>query len=119
MSAVDIPVVGDAKIILKELAEKVEFQDRSEWFEQIAKWKKQYPFAYDKKSDQIKPQCVIEEIYNQTKGDAIITTGVGQHQMWTAQFYKFSKAKAIYHFRRAWHDGIRDAGSYRCTNRHA
>ena len=87
---VDIPVVGDAKTILTELAEEVEYRQRDEWFAQIADWKKQYPLTYDKSADVIKPQYVIEELYRLTKGDAIIATGVGQHQMWSAQFYKYS-----------------------------
>ncbi len=90
---VDIPVVGDAKIILKELAKQVEYKERKEWFKKIADWKKKFAFAYDKKSATIKPQYVIEEICKQTKNKAIITTGVGQNQMWTAQFYKFTEAR--------------------------
>ncbi len=86
----DIPVVGDAKEVLKALLEKVEYKPRKEWFETIASWKAKHPFAYDKNTDTIKPQYVIEELYRQTGGDAIITTGVGQHQMWAAQFYKYS-----------------------------
>ena len=86
---VDIPVVGDAKMILEELTKEVEHRDRSEWFAQIAKWKQQHPFTYDKNTDTIKPQYVIEELCKQTGGDATIVTGVGQHQMWAAQFYKY------------------------------
>ena len=86
---VDIPVVGDAKVILGELAKQVEYKERGEWFKKIADWKKKYAFAYDKKSETIKPQYVIEEICKQTKNKAIVATGVGQNQMWTAQFYKF------------------------------
>ncbi|MBN1974124.1 MAG: biosynthetic-type acetolactate synthase large subunit [Sedimentisphaerales bacterium] len=86
---VDIPVVGDAKIILKELTKQVEYQEREEWFRKIAEWKKKFAFAYDKKASNVKPQYVIEEICKQTKNKAIITTGVGQNQMWSAQFYKF------------------------------
>jgi acetolactate synthase-1/2/3 large subunit len=92
--ATDIPVVGDAKDVLTEMAKEVEFRDRDEWFKQIAEWKKKYPFRYDKNSATIKPQAVIEELWRQTHNrDVIITTGVGQHQMWTAQFYKFSKPR--------------------------
>ncbi len=88
-----IPVVGDAKEILKELTEKVEYRPRKAWFDQIADWKKKFPMKYDQNSGSIKPQFVIEEICRQTKGQAIITTGVGQNQMWTAQFYKFSRPR--------------------------
>jgi acetolactate synthase-1/2/3 large subunit len=90
---VDIPVVGDAKHILTELTKEVEHRDRTEWFAKIAKWKKKYPFRYDSKSACIKPQYVIEEVWRQTKGGATVVTGVGQHQMWTAQFYKFAKPR--------------------------
>ena len=92
---VDIPVVGDAKKILTRLKEFVEHKERKEWFAQIAEWKDKHPFSYDKNSDMIKPQEVIEELARQTDGDTIVATGVGQHQMWTAQFYKFSKPRRL------------------------
>ncbi len=90
---VDIPVVGDAKVILKELVKEVEYQERKEWFDKIAKWKKKFAFRYEQSSISIKPQYVIEEICKQTKNNAIVTTGVGQNQMWAAQFYKFTKPR--------------------------
>jgi acetolactate synthase-1/2/3 large subunit len=92
---VDIPVVGDAKFILDELAGQIEYKERKPWFEKIAGWKKKFPLGYDRSSSNIKPQYVIEELCRQTQGQAIITTGVGQHQMWTAQFYKFSRARQL------------------------
>jgi len=92
---VDIPVVGDAKEILSELIKEVEFRERKKWFDKIAEWKKKYPFRYDSTSSNIKPQYVVEEICRQTKNDAIITTGVGQNQMWAAQFYKFTKPRQL------------------------
>jgi acetolactate synthase I/II/III large subunit len=90
---VNIPVVGDAKIILTELLKYVEPRDRTEWFAKIDEWKRKYPLTYDNNGDGIKPQYVIEEIGRQTNHQAIITTGVGQHQMWAAQFYQFSKPR--------------------------
>jgi acetolactate synthase-1/2/3 large subunit len=90
---VDIPVVGDAKVILNELTKQVEYQQREEWFKKIAEWKKKFAFGFDKNSSTIKPQYVIQEICKQTKNKAIITTGVGQNQMWTAQFYKFTEPR--------------------------
>jgi acetolactate synthase-1/2/3 large subunit len=91
---VDIPVVGDARQVLEAMMGELVYKPRTEWFEQIAAWKAKHPFRYDTKKDVIKPQYVIEELYRQTKGlDAIICTGVGQHQMWSAQFYKFSRPR--------------------------
>lgn len=91
--ATDIPVVGDAKFILAELAKEVRHKERKEWFDKIADWKKRFPLRYDTKSPNIKPQYVIEQIWEATKDNAIIVTGVGQHQMWTAQFYKHTKPR--------------------------
>ena len=89
---VTIPVEGDAKKNLELLLPLLEKQDRGEWFEQIAQWKKDAPFRYkdDEREFHLKPQAVVEELYNQTRGEAIVTTGVGQHQMWAAQFYQYS-----------------------------
>ena len=89
----DIPVVGDAKYILEELIKLVEYRERKEWFVKIAQWKKKYPLGYDRKSTNIKPQYVIEQVCELTAGDAIVTTGVGQNQMWTSQFYKFKRPR--------------------------
>jgi acetolactate synthase-1/2/3 large subunit len=90
---VDIPVVGDAKHILIELMKEVEYRERGPWFAKIAEWKKKHPFRYDKRARTVKPQFVIEEICRQTNNEAIVTTGVGQNQMWTAQFYKFTRPR--------------------------
>lgn len=98
----DIPIVGDAKIILedlkiryKELIDKKGFPDRSAWLKTIKNLKKDFPLKYDKNSEGIKPMYVIEKINEITKGDAIICTEVGQHQMWTAQFYKFNQPRTF------------------------
>ena len=90
---VDIPVVGDARYILAELVKEVEYREREKWFKKIAEWKKKFPFSYDRGASTIKPQHVIEELCRQTNGEAIITTGVGQNQMWTAQFFRFSRPR--------------------------
>ena len=92
---VDIPVVGDAKVILGALVREVEFVERKQWFKKIAEWKKKFPFSYDKNSSTIKPQYVVEELCRQTDGKAIVTTGVGQNQMWVAQFYRFSRPRQL------------------------
>ncbi|MDP2921746.1 MAG: biosynthetic-type acetolactate synthase large subunit [Candidatus Omnitrophota bacterium] len=87
---VDIPVVGDAKNILGQLLEDIDkLPDTSEWLKTIEAWKKKYPLKYQDKKDVIKPQYVVEQIYEATKGNAIITTEVGQNQMWAAQWYKY------------------------------
>ncbi|MDD3088608.1 MAG: thiamine pyrophosphate-dependent enzyme, partial [Candidatus Omnitrophica bacterium] len=90
---VDIPVIGDAKTIIKELAAEVNKKDHIEWHRTIAKWKKEYPLKY-KDDDQVHPQYVIETICDAVKDkDAVICSEVGQHQMWTAQFFKFAKPR--------------------------
>jgi len=93
--AVDIPVVGDAKEVLAAMTEEIEHRPREEWSKQIAEWKAKFPLRYDTNAKTIKPQYVVEEIWRQTKGQATIVTGVGQHQMWTAQFYKFSRPRQL------------------------
>jgi acetolactate synthase I/II/III large subunit len=96
---VDIPIVGDVKDVLKELNKVVKKDSKGTWTEirkawvkQIEDWNFEHPMAYDM-DDVIKPQFVIEKINEITKGDAIITTEVGQNQMWTAQFFKFKKPR--------------------------
>jgi acetolactate synthase-1/2/3 large subunit len=86
---VDVPIVGDAKEVLKGLIDNVKAPDTSDWLKKINGWKKKYPLTY-KKDNKLRPQYIIEEICDLTKGEAIITTEVGQNQMWAAQFYKYS-----------------------------
>jgi acetolactate synthase I/II/III large subunit len=87
---VDIPVVGDAAHILTELVKMVKPVDRSEWLTKIDQWKKEFPLRYDPDSTNIKPQYVIQMLGKIANGKAIVTTGVGQHQMWSAQFFQYS-----------------------------
>lgn len=65
------------------------------WMEKLDFWKKEYPLTYRDDGCSLKPQWVIEEIYRSTKGEAIITTDVGQHQMWVAQFYRFHHPRSL------------------------
>lgn len=88
----EIPIVADAKEALKQLvAQEGKQPEHKEWLEQLQNWKKEYPYYYDSTSS-LKPQKVLEMLFEKTKGEAIVVTDVGQHQMWAAQYYKFSKA---------------------------
>ena len=88
---VDVPIVGDAKNILQELLQQVKKNpDTSEWLRRVEEWKKKHPLVYKKEGAKIKPQFVVEQIYELTHGDAVITTEVGQNQMWAAQWYQYT-----------------------------
>ncbi|MDD2523605.1 MAG: biosynthetic-type acetolactate synthase large subunit [Endomicrobiia bacterium] len=89
---VDIPVVGDAKNILTEIIKEVTPRENKKWLAEIDAWKKEEPLIYDKTKG-LKPQFILEKISEITKGEAIVTTEVGQHQMWSAQFYKPAKPR--------------------------
>ena len=92
---VDIPVVGDVKHVMVELNKELraikEPWDaiRKSWLKQIDSWREERPLSYEPSDEVIKPQFVIEKLYELTGGDAIIVTDVGQHQMWAAQFFKY------------------------------
>ena len=94
-----IPIVGSVHDVLPKLtgeyrALQADQARLDEWWEQIADWRKAYPLAYEDSADsEIKPQFMVEELYRVTGGDAIITSDVGQHQMWAAQYYHFSKPR--------------------------
>ncbi len=92
---VDIPIVGDAKEVLFELLKVIKKPNTTEWIKQIKSWKKEYPLKYSESGKKLKPQYVIEKIYEVTKGDAIITTEVGQNQMWSAHWYKYTKPRTF------------------------
>jgi acetolactate synthase-1/2/3 large subunit len=92
---VDIPIVGDIKNILEELLPKIKQTDRAEWLEKIEFWKQSLKLTYDRGGSKIKPQQVIELLGKLAEENAIITTEVGQHQMWTAQFFPFSQPRSL------------------------
>ncbi len=91
---VDVPIVGDAKNVLKELNKIVQKPDIEAWLTQVKEWKAKNPLRYSQKGG-LKPQYVMEEIYKLTKGEAIIVTEVGQNQMWAAQFYNYTKPRTF------------------------
>jgi len=85
---VDIPIVGDVKYVLSKLTHLAEPKKEEEWLAEVAELKKKNPLQY-KKDDQLRPQYIIEKLNKITKGEAIIVTDVGQHQMWAAQYYQY------------------------------
>lgn len=89
----DAYVIGDVKEILARLNVRIEQQNHDQWIAKILEYKEKYPLTYHETG--LSGPYVVEEIYHQTKGDAIIVTEVGQHQMWAAQFYKYSKPRTL------------------------
>jgi acetolactate synthase-1/2/3 large subunit len=98
----DVPIVGDCKdVINKLLAELTKRQeeaggipDRTPWLRQLEAWKQEYPYAYDQRPDgPLKPQFAIQKLYEAAGSDTIVVSGVGQHQMWASQFWKFTKPR--------------------------
>jgi acetolactate synthase-1/2/3 large subunit len=97
---VDIPIVGDVKDVLIDLLAQIEAsglkpstQALKAWWTQINEWRKRECLKYDRSSEIIKPQYVVETLWKVTQGDAFVTSDVGQHQMWAAQYYKFDKPR--------------------------
>lgn len=89
---VHYPLIGNMKQILSSLTDRIENRGRSAWNEKIAEWKEQYPLKYDN-GGSLKPHYIVERLYELTGGEALITTEVGQNQLWAAQFYKYTKPR--------------------------
>jgi len=94
---VHYPIVGDVKPVLRELNKLVKDKRKQikEWLGQIEEWKKKHPLKYKDSGDQIRQEYVIQKIGELTDHKAVVTTGVGQHQMWTAQWYQFSSPRSM------------------------
>lgn len=90
---VDASVIGDIKEVLKVLNKEIQPKEHTEWLEKVQELKEKYPLKYPQK--RLTGPYVIEELYRVTKGDAIVVTDVGQHQMWAAQFYKFKNSRTF------------------------
>lgn len=88
---VDVPIVGDVKAVLQAMNKLIEKKNHVEWVEQVDEWRKQHPMLHTGVGSGLLPQYIISQLYEATRGEAIIVTGVGQHQMWAAQHY-------IYHY---------------------
>ncbi len=89
---VHYPLIGDIKEILTMIIDKIPEKSYSDWNKQIDEWKKEHPLKYVH-DGKLRPQYIVERIYELTKGDAIITTEVGQNQLWAAQYYKFTRPR--------------------------
>jgi acetolactate synthase-1/2/3 large subunit len=92
---VDVPIVGDVKVVLNELNKLVTPTHHIDWFEQLDSWRRNHPSIEIRSSEGLLPQFVVRKIYEVTKGEAIITTGVGQNQMWAAQHYYYDKPNSL------------------------
>jgi acetolactate synthase-1/2/3 large subunit len=93
--AVDVPIVGDVKIVLEELNKLVSDKQHLDWFNQLDTWRKEHPALDIRTGDGLRPQSVGRGIYEKTHGEAVIVTGVGQHQMWAAQHYYYDKPNTL------------------------
>ncbi len=92
---IDLPVVGDVKQVIAELQQSMNNKSlKNQWRNQINEWKKQCPLDYKTDDGKLRAEYVLEKISNKTKGEAVVVSDVGQHQMWTAQYYKFNHPRS-------------------------
>ncbi|MBC7105987.1 MAG: biosynthetic-type acetolactate synthase large subunit [Firmicutes bacterium] len=92
---IHLPIVGDVKEILRALLPLVPRATRPEWLAQIEAWKREYPLRYAETEGRVKPQFLVEKLEELTRGNAIVVTDVGQHQMWVAQYYRFREPRSL------------------------
>ncbi len=92
---VDVPIVGDVKNVLRALNKVVDSKNHVEWVSRIQEWEREHPSTVIRDTDSLLPQYIVRQISEITKGDAIIVTGVGQHQMWSAQYFQYNKPNTL------------------------
>jgi acetolactate synthase-1/2/3 large subunit len=92
---VDVPIVGDVKTVLKELNKYIEPGNHMEWIQQLEQWRIDHPVLEVRECTELIPQYAVRQIYEITKGDAVIVTGVGQNQMWSAQYFYYDKPNTL------------------------
>jgi len=92
---VDIPIVGDVKNVLKAINKQIERRDHLDWLTQLDQWRREHPLLESRQGDELLPQYVIRQIQEATQGNTIIVTGVGQHQMWAAQHFVYTKPNSF------------------------
>ena len=92
---VDVPIVGDVKNVLEALNQQIVPREHLDWFNQVDKWRDEHPALVIRECESLLPQYVIRQIYEITEGNAIVVTGVGQNQMWSAQFFFYDKPNSL------------------------
>jgi len=92
---VDMPIVGDVKNVLKAMNKEIDSRDHLDWLSQLEQWRYEHPSLDIRQNDELLPQYVIHQIYEATRGNAIVVTGVGQNQMWAAQHFVYTKSNSL------------------------